>query len=192
MPQPVANGLGGVGAARQARRITRPATGAPSLVNHHGTRPEVSYYHIKPHSYWPRQVSIARLSVRAVTFSPRMLGNDGRNRAAYFWEPLSAVTSNSISNTRAPGGNDGCPFVLVMNYRRKGISMKTTLVLAVLLAAAPAFAQTPDWRLGPNSRPNGATMQDYRLAPHPTARQRKPLHMQAVPTPKQAPSSKSQ
>jgi hypothetical protein len=58
--------------------------------------------------------------------------------------------------------NFGCPSVLVMNYRRKGIPMKTTLVLAVLLAAAtPAFAQSSG---GPGAP--GATMHDYRLAPN--------------------------
>jgi hypothetical protein len=56
--------------------------------------------------------------------------------------------------------------------------MKTTIVLAVLLAATPAFAASP-----------GATMQDYRAAPHQqraTKKPAKPLHMQAAPTQKPA------
>jgi len=59
--------------------------------------------------------------------------------------------------------------------------MKTTIVLAVLLAAAPAFAQ---YGYGPPS--NGATMQDYRLAPHQrTTRHGRPMRMQtAAPTQK--------
>ena len=59
--------------------------------------------------------------------------------------------------------------------------MKTTIVLAVLLAATPAFAQ---YGYGPPS--NGATMQDYRLAPHQrTTRHRRPIRMQtAAPTQK--------
>jgi hypothetical protein len=67
--------------------------------------------------------------------------------------------------------------------------MKTTIVLAVLLAATPAFAQygqpSPSYGYGQGSP--GATMQDYRLRPHPTTRQRRPLRMQAVaPTQKPA------
>jgi hypothetical protein len=50
--------------------------------------------------------------------------------------------------------------------------MKTTIVLALLLAATPAFAQSSG---GPGAP--GATMHDYKLAPH----QRRPLHM-AAPT----------
>jgi hypothetical protein len=61
--------------------------------------------------------------------------------------------------------------------------MKTTIVLAVLLAATPAFAQ---YGSSQRSSSNGATMQDYRLRPHPTTRQRKPLRMQAVPAQKPA------
>jgi hypothetical protein len=58
--------------------------------------------------------------------------------------------------------------------------MKTTIVLAVLLAATPAFAQYGSSYSAPS---NGATMQDYRLAPHQrTVRQRRPLHMQATQT----------
>jgi hypothetical protein len=56
--------------------------------------------------------------------------------------------------------------------------MKTAIVLAVLLGATPAFADSP-----------GATMQDYRAAPHhPSATKKpaKPLHMQAAPTQKPA------
>ena len=49
------------------------------------------------------------------------------------------------------------PF-LVMSYRRKGIPMKTSIiVLAVLLAATQAFAQYGSGQGSP-----GATMQDYR------------------------------
>jgi hypothetical protein len=55
--------------------------------------------------------------------------------------------------------------------------MKTTIVLALLLAATSAFAQSSG---GPGAP--GATMRDYRLAPHQrTTRQRRPLRM-AVPT----------
>jgi hypothetical protein len=58
--------------------------------------------------------------------------------------------------------------------------MKTTIVLAVLLAATPAFAQYGSSYSAPS---NGATMQDYRLAPHQrTVRQPRPLHMQATQT----------
>jgi hypothetical protein len=61
----------------------------------------------------------------------------------------------------------------------EGTPMKTTIVLAVLLAATPAFADSP-----------GATMQDYRAAPHhprATKKPTKPLHMQqAAPTQKPA------
>jgi hypothetical protein len=56
--------------------------------------------------------------------------------------------------------------------------MKTTIVLAVLLAATPVFAASP-----------GATQQDYKLAPHhqsATKKPAKPLHMQAAPTQKPA------
>jgi hypothetical protein len=52
--------------------------------------------------------------------------------------------------------------------------MKTTIVLALLLAATPAFAQSSG---GPGAP--GATMHDYRLAPH--HRTTRPLHM-AAPT----------
>jgi hypothetical protein len=67
--------------------------------------------------------------------------------------------------------------------------MKTTIVLAVLLAATPAFAQYgygPPSQYGYGPPNNGATMQDYRLAPHQrTTRQRRPLRMQtAAPTQK--------
>ena len=75
--------------------------------------------------------------------------------------------------------------------------MKTTIVLAVLLAATPAFAQSSG---GPGAP--GATMHDYKLAPHQrTTRQRQPLRMQAQPirkhprlnniAPKKTPSSAS-
>jgi hypothetical protein len=42
--------------------------------------------------------------------------------------------------------------------------MKTTIVLAVLLAVTPAFAQYGSYGYGRGSP--GATMQDYRLGPH--------------------------
>jgi hypothetical protein len=42
--------------------------------------------------------------------------------------------------------------------------MKAAIVLAVLLAATPAFAQYGSYGYGRGSP--GATMQDYRLAPH--------------------------
>jgi hypothetical protein len=55
--------------------------------------------------------------------------------------------------------------------------MKTTIVLALLLAATPAFAQSSG---GPGAP--GATMHDYKLGPHQrTTRQRRPLRMQAAP-----------
>ncbi len=57
--------------------------------------------------------------------------------------------------------------------------MKTTLVLAALLAATPAFAQYGSTY---SRSSNGATMQDYRLGPHQTTRQHQPLRMQASPT----------
>jgi hypothetical protein len=61
--------------------------------------------------------------------------------------------------------------------------MKTTIVLAALLAATPAFAQygygPPQYGYGQPSP--GATMQDYRLGPHQrTMRQRRPLRMQTT------------
>ncbi len=59
--------------------------------------------------------------------------------------------------------------------------MKTTIVLAVLLAATPAFAASP-----------GATQQDYKLAPHhqrATKKPAKPLHMQAAPKQRTAPTA---
>ena len=43
--------------------------------------------------------------------------------------------------------------------------MKTTIVLAVLLAATPAFAQYGS-SYGYGQGSPGATMQDYRLGPH--------------------------
>jgi hypothetical protein len=46
--------------------------------------------------------------------------------------------------------------------------MKTTIVLAVLLAATPAFAQYGS-SYGYGQQSPGATMQDYRLAPHQRA-----------------------
>ncbi len=61
--------------------------------------------------------------------------------------------------------------------------MKTAIVLAVLLAATPAFAQSSG---GPGAP--GATTHDYKLAPHQrtTKKPAKPLHMQAAPKQKQA------
>jgi hypothetical protein len=62
--------------------------------------------------------------------------------------------------------------------------MKTTIVLAVLLAATPAFADSP-----------GATLQDYRAAPHQqraTKKPAKPLHMQAAPTQKEKQAAPTQ
>ena len=51
--------------------------------------------------------------------------------------------------------------------------MKTTIVLAVLLAATPAFAQSSG---GPGSP--GATMHDYKLGPHQhtTRHRRQPIY----------------
>jgi hypothetical protein len=52
--------------------------------------------------------------------------------------------------------------------------MKTTIVLALLLAATPAFAQSSG---GPGAP--GATMHDYRLGPHQRTRAgSRPLRMQ--------------
>jgi hypothetical protein len=68
--------------------------------------------------------------------------------------------------------------------------MKTTIVLAVLLAATPAFAAQYGSSYGYGQGSPGATMQDYRLAPHQrttrqrTTRQRQPLRMQTA-APKQ-------
>jgi hypothetical protein len=64
--------------------------------------------------------------------------------------------------------------------------MKTTIVLAVLLAATPAFAAQYGSSYGYGQGSPGATMQDYRLYPHQrTTRQRRPLRMQtAAPTQK--------
>jgi hypothetical protein len=62
--------------------------------------------------------------------------------------------------------------------------MKTMIVLAVLLAATPAFAQYGS-SYGYGQGSPGATMQDYKLAPHQkrtTKQPAKPLHMQATPT----------
>jgi len=68
--------------------------------------------------------------------------------------------------------------------------MKTTIVLAVLLAATPAFAQ-----YGYGQGSPGATMQDYKLGPHhqrATKKPAKPLHMQAAPTQKQKQAAPTQ
>jgi hypothetical protein len=59
--------------------------------------------------------------------------------------------------------------------------MKTTIVLAVLLAATPAFAAQYGSSYGYGQGSPGATMQDYRLAPHQrTMRQRRQLRMQTA------------
>jgi uncharacterized protein YdeI (BOF family) len=68
--------------------------------------------------------------------------------------------------------------------------MKTTIVLAVLLAATPAFAQSSG---GPGAP--GSTMQDYKMGPHhqrATKKPAKPLHMQAAPTQKQKQAAPTQ
>jgi hypothetical protein len=57
--------------------------------------------------------------------------------------------------------------------------MKTTVVLAVLLAATPAFAAQYGSSYGYGQGSPGATIQDYKLGPHQrTTRQRRPLRMQ--------------
>jgi len=48
--------------------------------------------------------------------------------------------------------------------------MKTTIVLALLLAATPAFAQSSG---GPGAP--GATTSDYKAAPHAAATKRHPI-----------------
>jgi len=48
--------------------------------------------------------------------------------------------------------------------------MKTTIVLALLLAATPAFAQSSG---GPGAP--GATTSDYKLGPHAAATKRHPV-----------------
>jgi uncharacterized protein YdeI (BOF family) len=70
--------------------------------------------------------------------------------------------------------------------------MKTTIVLAVLLAATPAFAAS-SYGYGQGSP--GATMQDYKMGPHhqrATKKPAKPLHMQAAPTQKQKQAAPTQ
>ena len=65
--------------------------------------------------------------------------------------------------------------------------MKTTIVLALLLAATPAFAQSSG---GPGAP--GATTSDYKLGPHQrTTHQRRPLRMQAAPVRKHPRLNKS-
>jgi hypothetical protein len=69
--------------------------------------------------------------------------------------------------------------------------MKTTVVLAVLLAATPAFAA----QYGYGQGSPGATMQDYKLGKHhqrATKKPAKPLHMQAAPTQKQKQAAPTQ
>jgi uncharacterized protein YdeI (BOF family) len=70
--------------------------------------------------------------------------------------------------------------------------MKTTIVLAVLLAVTPAFAAQP---YGYGQGSPGATMQDYKMGPHhqrATKKPAKPLHMQAAPTQKQKQAAPTQ
>jgi hypothetical protein len=71
----------------------------------------------------------------------------------------------------------------------EGTPMKTTIVLALLLAATPAFAQSSG---GPGAP--GATIHDYKLGPHQrtTKKPAKPLHMQAAPTQKQKQAAPTQ
>lgn len=67
--------------------------------------------------------------------------------------------------------------------------MKTTIVLAVLLAATPVFAAQNGSSYGYGQGSPGATMQDYKMGPHhqrATKKPAKPLNMQAAPTQKQA------
>ena len=64
--------------------------------------------------------------------------------------------------------------------------MKTTIVLAVLLAATSAFAQSSG---GPGAP--GATTYDYKLGPHhqrATKKPAKPLRMQKQAAPTQKPA----
>jgi hypothetical protein len=70
--------------------------------------------------------------------------------------------------------------------------MKTTIVLALLLAATPAFAAQYGSSYGYGQGSPGATMQDYKLGPHQRAtRQRQPLRMQAAPVRKHPRLNKS-
>jgi hypothetical protein len=63
--------------------------------------------------------------------------------------------------------------------------MKTTIVLAVLLAATPAFAQSSG---GPGAP--GATTSDYKLGSHhKRATKKSTKHVQAAPTQKPAPAA---
>ena len=55
--------------------------------------------------------------------------------------------------------------------------MKTTIVLALLLAATPAFAQSSG---GPGAP--GATTNDYKLSPHAAATKRHPVTGKKLPT----------
>jgi hypothetical protein len=54
--------------------------------------------------------------------------------------------------------------------------MKTTIVLAVLLGATPAFAQYGS-SYGYGQGSPGATLQDYRLAPHQRTTRQRRLHI---------------
>jgi hypothetical protein len=67
--------------------------------------------------------------------------------------------------------------------------MKTTIVLALLLAATPAFAQSSG---GPGAP--GATIHDYKLGPHQRTAKKpaKPLHMRAAPAQKQKQAAPTQ
>ena len=64
--------------------------------------------------------------------------------------------------------------------------MKTTIVLAALLAVTPAFAQYGSYGYGRGSP--GATMQDYKAGPHKQRTTKKPAKMQKQAAPTQTPA----
>ena len=63
--------------------------------------------------------------------------------------------------------------------------MKTTILLALLLAATPAFAQSSG---GPGAP--GATQQDYKAGQHKQRTTKKPAKMQKQAAPTQKPATK--
>jgi uncharacterized protein YdeI (BOF family) len=66
--------------------------------------------------------------------------------------------------------------------------MKTTIVLAVLLATTPAFAAQQGSSYGYGQGSPGATMQDYKAGPHKQRTTKKPAKMQKQAAPTQTPS----